>query len=199
MNQSPVALIEAGIVERLRQVQRAYSGLLIESYAAELDDELFGWVRTLPACWVTFSGIKSYTRTGTRSFQVEGDFEVLVAQRALQENAGRLNAAATGADVGVYALMEDNKVALVNQMLGLAIQPLTPGPVRAVMKSRVNREGIVVYAQTFSSAWKEVFEQQAATPDGTLETVGMNYWIKPDRNMAIDPADKTDVISTNPA
>ena len=196
VNASPVALIEAAIVQRLRSVPRAYTGLAVESYAAELDDEMFGWVRTLPASWVTFSGIKSYKRTGTRSFLVDGDFEVLVAQRALQENTGRLNDGATGADVGAYALLEDNKLALVNQLLGLAIQPLTPGPIRAVMKSRVNREGIWVYAQTFSTQWKEVFEQLAATPDGILQTIGMSYFLKPQHTPPVSPPDTTDLITT---
>lgn len=191
-----IALIEAAIVAKLRTVQRAYAGLLVESYAGQLDDELFDWVRTLPACWVTFGGAPEYKRTGARSFKVRGTFEVLVAQRALVENAGRLNSAATGADVGVYALLEDNKLALVNQQLGLLVQPLTPGPVRAVMKSRINRDAVVVYAQEFATEWQEVFEQEALSPDGTLVTVGMNYWLKPDHSVATDPADKSDLITT---
>lgn len=193
---SPIALIEQAIVEQLRAAPRAYTGLVVESYAGQLDDELFDWVRTLPATWVTFGGAQDYKRTGLRSFKVRGTFEVLCAQRALVENAGRLNPTGRGQDVGVYALMEDNKLALVNQLLGLAIQPLTPGPIRAVMKSRVNRDAVVVYAQEFHTEWQEVFAQEAATPGATLVTVGMNYFIKPDRNMATDPADKTDLITT---
>lgn len=192
-----IALIEQGIVERLRTVPRAYTGLTVESYGGQLDDELFGWVRTLPAAWVTFGGAQEVKRTGARSFKVRGTFEVLCAQRALVENAGRLNPAAKGQDVGVYALLEDNKLALVNQQLGLAIQPLTPGPIRAVMKGLVNRDAIVVYAQEFSSEWMEVFEQEAAAPDGELQTVGMNYFLKPQHNVNTDPADKADVITTS--
>ena len=193
---SPIALIETAIVQRLRTVQRAYSGLVVESYAGQLDDDLFGWVRTLPATWVTFGGAQDYKRTGLRSFKVKGTFEVLVAQRALVENAGRLNAGATGADVGVYALIEDNKLALVNQLLGLAIQPLTPGPIRAVMKSLINRDAVVVYAQEFATEWMEQFEQQGATPGGDLVTVGMQYFIKPQHTPPADPPDKTDLITT---
>jgi phage gp37-like protein len=193
---SPIALIETAIVERLRSAPRSYTGLLVESYAGQLDDEMFSWIRTLPATWVTFGGAQEYKRTGLRSMKVRGTFEVLCAQRALVENAGRLNLPTTGADVGVYALVEDNKLALVNQQLGLAIQPLTPGPIRAVMKSMVNREAVVVYAQEFHTDWMEVFEQEAATPDGELQAVGMNYFLKPQHNAAVDPADKSDLITT---
>lgn len=194
---SPIELIETAIVERLRAVPRAYTGLMVESYSGQLDDELFDWVRTLPATWVTFSGAQEYKRTGLRSMKVRGTFEVLCAQRALVENAGRLNRPSTGADVGVYAILEDNKLALVNQQLGLAIQPLTPGPIRAVMKSQVNRAAVVVYSQEFHTDWMEVFEQEAATPGGELQTIGMNYYLKPQHTAPGDPADKSDLITTS--
>lgn len=194
---SPIALIETAMVERLRTVQRAYTGLVVESYAGQLDDEMFGWIRTLPATWVTFGGAQEYKRTGLRSMKVRGTFEVLCAQRALVENAGRLNRPSSGSDVGVYALMEDNKLALVNQQLGLAIQPLTPGPIRPVMKSMVNREAIVVYSQEFHTDWMEVFEQEAATPGGELQTIGMDYYLKPQHTPPGDAADKSDLITTS--
>ena len=60
----------------------------------------------------------------------------------------------------------------------------------------MNRDAIVVYAQEFHSEWQEVFEQESATPDGTLQTIGMNYFLKPQHNVNTDPADKTDVITT---
>jgi phage gp37-like protein len=191
-----VSLIEAAMVERLRAVPRDYAGLAVESYAGQLDDELFSWVRTLPATWVTFSGLTEFKRTSIRAFKAHGKFEVLVAQRDLKENAGRLNGASSGGAVGAYALLDDNKRALVNQKLDLAIQPFTPGPIRAVMKSMVNREAIVVYAQEFSTEWQEVFSDAPAVPDGELQTIGMSYYLKPQHTAPGDPADKTDLITT---
>lgn len=194
---SPIALVESGMVQQLRTVQRDYTGLMVESYAGQLDDELFGWIRTLPACWVTFGQAQEVRRMGNHSFKVRATFEVLVAQRALVENAGRLNAGSTGADVGVYQLLDDNKLALVNQKLGLAIQPITPGPIRAVMKSLVNRDAVVVYAQEFVTEWMEVLEEPAADPAGELQTVGMSYYLKPQHTPPGDPADTTDLITTS--
>lgn len=193
---SPIALIEQAIVQRLRSVPRGYAGLQVESYAGQLDDELFAWVRTLPASWVTFNQVQDVKRVGAHSLRHHGSFEVLCAQRALQENAGRLNSAASGADVGVYQLLEDNKLALVNQALGLPIQALQPGAIRPVMKGLVNREAVVVYAQEFHTAWQEVFEDPAATPAGELQTVGFSYYLKPQHAAPGDAPDASDVLTT---
>lgn len=198
---SPIRQIELAILAQLRAVQRPYTGLVIESYAAQLDDELFAWVRTLPAVWVTFGQAQEVKRLGAHSFLMKATFEVVCAQRSLQENAGRLNAASSGADVGVYELLEDNKTALVNQSLGLAIQPLTPGAIRPMMKSMVNRDAVVVYAQEFHTQWQEVYEDAPAaststTPDGVLQTVGFNYYLKPQHTPPGDAPDAVDLLTT---
>lgn len=189
---SPVTQIELAIVERLRAVVRPYQGLQVESYAGELDDELFTWVRTLPAIWVTFGQAQEVKRTGARSFKVSGTFEVLSAQRALNENERRLKPGAAGYSVGVYQMVEDNKLALVNQTLGLEIQPITPGAIRPVMKSMVNRDGIAVYSQEFKTQWMEIYPDPELTPGGTLITVGLNYLLKP----GDETVDSTDTLTT---
>jgi len=192
---SPIALIENAIVECLRAAPRAYTGLTVTSYAGQLDDELYSWIRTMPAAWVTFSGAPEYKRISLRSMKVRATFEVLCAQRALDENAGRLNDSTNGADVGIYKILEDNKLALVNQQLGLKIHPITPGPIRAVVKNMVNREAVVVYGQEFSTEWTESFEQEAAVPGGELQTIGMDFYLKPQHTAPGDPADKSDLIT----
>jgi phage gp37-like protein len=193
---SPISQIELALLARLRAVSRSYSGLTIESYAAQLDDELFAWVRTLPAVWVTFGMAQEVKRLGAHSFLMKATFEVVCAQRALQENAGRLNAAANGADVGVYELLEDNKLALVNQSLGLAIQPFTPGAIRPMMKSMVNRDAVVVYAQEFHTQWQETYPDADAVPGGDLVSVGLNYFLKPQHTPPGDAPDATDLVTT---
>lgn len=193
---SPIRQIEQAMLAQLRTVPRNYAGLLIESYAAQLDDDMFAWLRTLPASWVTFGQAQEIKRVSTRSFKVHATFEVLCAQRALQENAGRLNATAA-ADVGVYELLEDNKLALANQQLGLAIEPITPGAIRAVMKGLVNRDAVVVYAQEFRTHWFETIPEAGAVPDGTLVTVGFDYFLKPQHSAGTDAPDKSDLLTTS--
>lgn len=195
---SPVRQVEQAILQQLRAVQRAYTGLMVESYAGQLDDEMFEWIRRLPATWVTFDQVPQSKRVGVHSWIMDGSFEVLCAQRTLRENDARLNDATKGAAVGVYELLEDNKLALVNQKLGLPIDPIQPGAIRPVMKGMVKGEPIAIYAQAFHTRWQEVYPDPDSVPAGTLVTVGLNYFLRPDHNPATDLPDKTDIATTNP-
>lgn len=188
---SPVQQVELAMLARLRDVTRPYTGLNIESYGAQLDDETFAWLRTMPASWVTFDKIEENKRLSKHSFKVSATFEVLVAQRALVENARRLGAPGHADNVGVYQLLEDNKLALVNQSLGLAIQPLVPGPVRSVMKGVAGRDAVAVYAQAFRTEWMEVYPEDTSS-DPMLLSVGLNYLLKP----GDDAPDSVDLVTT---
>lgn len=190
---SPIAQIEAGMVARLTTVPRP-NGLALkaESYGAQLDDETFGWIRSLPAVWVTFDAVTEMKRVGRRTFKLKGGYEVLVAQRHLVQDDRRLNADTAGRDVGAYELIEQNKLALVNSDLGLQIQPITPGAIRSVMKGLVNREAIVVMAQAFSTEWMEEYPDEALTPDGQLVTVALDYLLKPGDQVV----DSSDLLTT---
>ncbi len=187
---SPVTLIEQGLVNRLRAVTRSYTPL-VESYGAQLDDETFGWIRSLPAVWVTFDGARP-TRVGPRTWRYQGTFEVLVAQRNLVQDRARQADDSRGQDVGVYQLLEDNKLALVNATLGLQIEPLAPGAIRSVAKSLVNRDAITVMAQQFATAWTEIYPDPALAPAGDLITVGLSYLLKP----GDDESDASDQVTT---
>lgn len=192
---SPVRQIEQALITQLRQVQRSYPEPVIESYAGQLDDELFAWIRTLPAVWVTFDQVTSAKRTGVHSWLMDGTFEVLSAQRALVRNEARLAGAERGASVGVYELIEDNKLALVNQKLGLPIDPLRPGAIRPVVKGNVRGEPVAIYAQVFHTRWTEVYPDPDALPAGELVKVGLDYFLKPQHTPPADPADKSDLLT----
>lgn len=188
-----MAQIEQAIVQRLRTVARGYRPV-VESYGGQLDDEMFGWVRALPAVWVTFDGAQP-TRLGQRTWRVVGTFEVLAAQRALVQAQARQADDDGGQDVGVYQLLEDNKAALVNQVLGLQIEPITPGPMRSVAKSMVNRDAIVVMAQQFRTTWTEIYPDADLSPAGDFITLGLSYLLKP----GDDTADASDTVTLAPA
>lgn len=184
-----VTLIERAILERLR-TPRPYKPE-VESYGAQLDDETFSWIRVLPAVWVTFDGAQQVERIGKRTWKYQGTFEVLAAQRALLQDARRLQDAATQ-DVGVYQLVHDNKMLLAGQKLGLPIGALSPGAIRSVVKSQVNRDAIAVYAQQFRTTWMEELPEDVVSPAGELMTVGFSYFLKP----GDDVADRTDLLTT---
>jgi phage gp37-like protein len=188
---SVVRQIELGMLARMR-LNAQPAGITIESYGAQLDDETFGWLRTVPAQWVTFDAITNVQKKGRNTWLYTGSFEVLSAQRHLQENARRLNGEAADQDIGAYELVERAKLLLAGQMLGLAIQPIEPGNVRSVMKGMANRDAVAVYAQQFSTQWLEVLPPEELTPPGELVSVGLNFLIKPgDEN-----TDTSDLVTT---
>lgn len=180
------------MVARLSAAQRPSGPLNAESYGGQLDDELFAWVRSLPAVWVTFDAVTEFKRVGRHTFKARGTFEVLVAQRNLVQDDRRLNDDTKGRDVGAYELVEQNKLALINQDLGLAIQPVSPGAIRSVMKGVVNREAITVLAQSFSTEWMEEYPDPDLVPGGELVTVGLEYLLKP----GDDVTDTSDLVTT---
>lgn len=171
---SPIAQIEQGIVQRL---QAGLPGVQVESYAGQLDDDALEWIRRLPAVWVTFDRAATVKRTGARSWHYAGRFVVLAAQRALRgEPTRRLG---TGADAGVYQLLEDAKQLLANQTLGLAIEALDPGAITPVLQARFAAEAIAVFSQAYDCAWAETVPAPALTPEGELQGVGLRYYLKP--------------------
>ncbi len=79
-----IALIEAAIVQRLRQgLGKLVTG--VHSYGGELDDEgLYQVVQQLPAAWVTFAGIDKTeaVQTSRTKHKAEAKFVVMVAAAA---------------------------------------------------------------------------------------------------------------------
>lgn len=188
---SPVRQVETALLARLRS-PRPYGGLVVESYAAQLDDDTFAWVRSLPAVWVTFDQVTEARKVGKHHYMVSATFEVLSAQRALTQDSRRLNEQQRGLDVGLYELIEDNKLLIVGQSLGLEIQPFTPGAVRPVMKGQALRDAVSVYSQTFATRWMEVIDPEVDTGDWL--TLGLNYLLKPGDNTV----DQADLVTLSP-
>jgi phage gp37-like protein len=172
-------LIEEAMLAQLRAAQRPYAVKSIESYAGQLDDDAWEWLRGTPAVWVSFVGAPEVTMKGSRTVKVNGKFMVAAAQRNINNNAvARLGDAA---EPGVYQLLEDNKLALWNQQLGLPIQPLMPGATRQLLVGRTRGgEPLAVYAQEFETWWMEQLPEPGATPDGELRSIYLNYFLQPD-------------------
>lgn len=187
MSTSAISLVEAGIVQTLRA---AMPGVLVESYAGQLDDELFDWVRRVPACWVTFDRAAEYARRSARLWKVGARFQIMVAQRALQENQRRQGNAE---DVGVYQLLEDAKEALANATFGLPIEPMSPGPITPVFQGRPANEAMAVFSQAYTTYWHDKVEEKPLQPAGELRSIGLNYHLQPDDGVA----DASDLITTS--
>ena len=153
-----IALIEAAIVQRLRQgLGKLVTG--VHSYGGELDDEgLYQVVQQLPAAWVTFAGIDKTeaVKTSRTKHKAEAKFVVMVAARSLRSEEASRAGGIGHWEIGSYQLIYAVRRLLANQDLGLAIDKLQPRAVRTLFNGRMERqEAMSVYACEFATHWIE--------------------------------------------
>ncbi len=189
-NLSAVKLIELAMIKLLAALPRTQKLAACESYAGNLDDQAWTWIRAVPAVWVKFVGAER-KRSGPRKMLVDGTFMVACACRNLAtQPSARLGDAA---EVGVYDLLEENQQALWNSTLGLPVQPLTPGKTQQMLDGIApNGEPMAVYAQEFTVQWMELQPEPGAVPAGELRSVYLNYFLKPGDALV----DASDVVTT---
>lgn len=191
-----VAQVENAIVAAIKAAATGFSGLpqaSIESYGGQLDDETFEWVRTLPAIWVVFAGVPSKPAkhgTARNKWLFPATFTVFCGQRNLADNKRLRQGDAK--NPGVYALLQLVREALLGQDLGLPIEAFEPGPVRVTTSVVVNRDGVMVYASDWSTRWVETVETAPQAPEGWLDRIGLQYFLKP----GDDVADAADLVTT---
>lgn len=184
---STVKLIEQALVARLAA---KLQGVVVESYAGQLDDQLATWVRQLPAVWVTFERLPSQRRVSRRKLHATARFQVMVAQRALVgEPAARQGA---NGFKGVYDLLDgDVKQALMDQALGLAIEPFHPAGTQMVAQGYFANEAVAVMSAAWVTAFTETVPDLPEEEPAELHTVGLDYSIQP----GDDAADTGDVVT----
>lgn len=153
-----IALIEAAIVQRLRQgLGKLVTG--VHSYGGELDDEgLYQVVQQLPAAWVTFAGIDKTeaVKTSRTKHKAEAKFVVMVAARSLRSEEASRAGGIGHWEIGSYQLIYAVRRLLANQDFGLAIDNLQPRAVRTLFNGRMERSEVMsVYACEFATHWIE--------------------------------------------
>jgi len=187
---SPVKLVENALVQVLKD---GMPDVLVESYAGQLDDEHAEWLRRLPCIWVTFERTTSVKRVAHRKFRSKVRFQVMAAQRVLgPEPTGRLGGLG---QVGVYELLDEHvKRLLVDNQLGLAIDPIEPRGLAMVMQGYFGNDAVAVLSSAMETGYVETIEEPALTPPGELQSIGLQYFLKP----GDDEPDAADVVSLQP-
>lgn len=189
--ESTINTIEQAMVARLKA---KLQGVVVESYAGQLDDQLATWVRQLPAVWVTFERLPEQRRLSRRKIKATARFQVMVAQRALTgEPAARQGAHGFK---GVYGLLDgDVKQVLMDSTLGLAIEPMAPAGTQMVAQGYFANEAVAVMSCAWVTAFVESVPDLPDEEPAELHTVGLGYPIKP----GDDEADASDVVTLKPA
>jgi len=125
-----IAEIEDAIVAALKASPLQDICRTIDAYHGEIDD-LAGEVKQLlvqmPAVFVLYAGSR-FGETANRSFDDEMTFTCVAVAKDLR---GRAHLRA-----GIYEILEALKAALIDQDLGLDIEPLHPIGIEATMVTR---------------------------------------------------------------
>ena len=180
-----IDVIEAKIVETLKNATGLRYLTTVETYGGELDDDLGEIVRKYPAIWVVYAGSQKPQKIGPEKYKTTATFALIHAARNVKnESATRMGSAG---EVGVYQMLKDSSTLLLNSDLGLEIGLFQPGAVRSLYNTKVRGKGLCI----FSQEWTTQFIQSVpAKEEVDLLSFGVNYYLKP----GDDVADATDEI-----
>lgn len=151
--------IERAIVDRLR---RGLGRLTrnVNSYGGEMDGEPAEVLRQLPGVWVTFGGILKTERhsTARNKFVTFGRFVVMVGDRNLRSEEASRTGGVNADEPGTYRMIAAVRRLLSGQDMadtGLKIDALTPGRVRTLFNTRLEKQAFSVFACEFDTKWVE--------------------------------------------
>lgn len=182
--------IEDAIIARIKAAASATPGLgyrlaTVESYGGELDDDLAAVVRKFPAVWVTFagSGKSKPVATARNKWITPATFAVMVGARNVRgERATRQGMKVGGVlkEVGVYQMLQDISLLLINNDLGLPISHLKPGATRTLYNTKLNGQALAVFAREWHTEFIEAQPRETIDPsDPMWLKLGINYYLKP--------------------
>ncbi len=190
-----IAAIEDAIIDRIKMAAAATPGLGyairdVKSYGGEFDDDLSQVIRSFPSVWVTFVGSgKSRPMANSRSKWITPvTFAVMVGARNIRgERETRQGVSVGGVlhEVGVYQMLRDISLLLINNDLGLKIDFLKPGATRTLYNTRMNGQALAVFAREWHTEFVEAQPREAIDPTSAdwLST-GITYYLQPDDGVA---------------
>lgn len=178
---SIVAQIEDAIIARIKAATGMGYTPQVGSYGGEFDGELPVVIRQFPAFWVTFKSAGKPTPVGTArdKYLVPLTFAVLAGARNVRGERATRHGGAAAHEVGVYQMLADAQTLLLRNDFGLEIDPLSPGSVHTLYNSKLNNQGIAVFAQEWHTKYV-MSEARVLAPLPDLLAVGLNYFLQPD-------------------
>jgi len=186
-----IAAIEDAIIARIQAAAEATPGLgyklpVVDSYGGELDGDLAAVVRKFPAVWVTFAGCRASTKANTQGdkWKTPATFVTMCGSRNVRgERFTRKGLTVGGVikEVGVYQILSDVSLLLAGSDLGLAITPLKPGAIRTLYNTKLNGQGMAVFAREWHCEFIETQPREVIDPtDPMWLELGINYYLPGD-------------------
>lgn len=181
-----IDVIEAKIIDTLKNASGLHYLTTVETYGGELDGDIGEIVRRYPAIWVVYAGSQKPQKIGPEKYKTTATFALIHAARNVKNEASTRKGSV--GEVGVYQILKDSSTLMLNSDLGLEIDHFQPGAVRSLYNTKVRGMALSV----FSQEWTTQFIQAVPTKEAVdLLSFGVNYFIKP----GDDVADATDVIN----
>jgi phage gp37-like protein len=190
-----IATIEDAIIERIQTAAASSPGLGyairdVKSYGGEFDDDLGQVIRNFPSVWVTFAGSGKPKPVGTSRTRwiTPVTFAVMVGARNIRgerETRQGLKVGGVLQEVGVYQMLKDISLLLINSDLGLKIDYLKPGATRTLYNTRMSSQAMAVLAREWHTEFVEEQPREAIDPSSAnWLNLGINYYLQPDDGVA---------------
>jgi len=189
-----LAEIEDALIAAIKTAQLGYVLGTVASYGGELADNensLGLLVRQFPAVWITFNGDDKVAALGTAKdkWKVDVTFMLLVATTNKRGEKFTRHTAHAGSEVGAYQIIEDMRLLLLNQDLGLAIERFKPGPVKSLFNKKLLHQAMAIFSIELKTSYIITQPAEANQPDW-LRT-GFAYYLLPGDAVA----DATDLLT----
>lgn len=189
--------IEQGIIDRVETAHGGAGSALgykfktLGSYGGELEGDPKEIAKRFPCFLAMFAGIQSTEELGPNTYKHTAGFALILGNQDRRNNESTRRG--VGAKPGSYQLVIDILKLISGETLGLEIEPIVPGRVRAL----ANSKSLSIYSAEVST--KFVIEYELADADlddfATLNT----DWDVPtlgnvSTTLPADDADATDTI-----
>ena len=187
-----IAAIEDAIIDAVKAADLGYKLGTIASYGGELaqdENALAVLLRQFPAVWVSFNHETQPVpfNLNKRKWLVTGTFLVLVATRSARGERFTRHSVAKGVEVGAYQIISDLRLLLLNQDLGLKIEPFKPGPVKSLFNKKLLNQTMAVYAVELHC--KYVIEQPEEALRPAWTSINFNYYLRSTSEAVPDAVD----------
>ena len=151
-----LSVIENAIVAQLKAAPLPYLRTLA-TYGGEIDGDFAQMARQMPAIWIACKGegVGKPRDTTRRRWEIPVSFLVLCAARNLRNEAVTRQGFNAGAalEIGTYQMLADVRSLLLQQKLGLPIEPLAPGRVRTLFSGKLQSQALSIYSQEWLTSY----------------------------------------------
>tara|TARA_B100000686_G_scaffold348019_1_gene438074 strand:+ start:495 stop:1100 length:606 start_codon:yes stop_codon:yes gene_type:complete len=151
-----IGQIEQAIIDRIDAANDAgvlgYKLKNVGTWGGDNSDDLRRFIKSFPAVWVIYAG-EAPGRHTSRNQEYTARFNIIVAAQSLR-NEKQARRGSIG-NVGSYQVLQDVKALILNNRLGLDIQPVKPGRVTPLINEKSDGHLASLYGLEVSVTYRQ--------------------------------------------